>query len=252
MKREALKLLRKKLAANEAVYGMWVTLESASITEISVACGLDWVVIDAEHGHLDWRDIVEHIRATVRSNTVILVRISNIDEGIIKRVLDIGADGIVVPHIETADELKKALYYATYPPKGIRGIGAERATGWGQSFKEHVDDANEHLMLIPIIESVKGGKNIDEILAIDGTDIFFFGPADYSASAGYAGQWEGPGVAEEIDAIKNKIIAAGKSCGIMSKNKDDLSARHNQGFRMLALGADAGLLLKTIKGLLSK
>src|SRR6478736_6109415 len=100
MKTKALQLLRKKLAGKEAVYGLWITLESASITEIAVASGLDWVVIDAEHGHLDWADIVNHIRAAVRSNTVVLVRIAELQEGVIKRVLDIGADGVVIPHIE--------------------------------------------------------------------------------------------------------------------------------------------------------
>ena len=85
MKAPALTRLRQKLAADEAVYGLWVTLESASITEMAVALGLDWVVIDAEHGHLDWRDILEHIRATVRSDTVALVRVMELNIGLIKR-----------------------------------------------------------------------------------------------------------------------------------------------------------------------
>ncbi len=247
MKVNALQQLRKKIAGNEAVYGLWVTIESACITEIAVHCQLDWVVIDAEHGHMDWHNITEHIRAAVRSNTVVMVRISNIDEGIIKRVLDIGADGIIVPHIESAADWNKALSYARYPPKGIRGIGAERATKWGSAFSQHVKDADENLLMIPIIESVKGGEHIDEIIAVDGTEIIFFGPADFSASAGYAGEWEGKGVAESIINIKDKIIAAGKNCGVMARSLDDLKNRHQQGFRILAIGADAGLLLKSIK-----
>lgn len=247
MKTEALQLMRKKLAEQKNVYGLWVTLESAAITEIAVYCQLDWIVIDAEHGHLDWHNITEHIRAAVRSNTVVLVRISHIDEGIIKRVLDIGADGIVVPHVESLEDWNKALSYAKYPPAGIRGIGAERATRWGSAFAQHVADANSHLMMIPIIESVKGGENIDSILTTDNTEIFFFGPADYSASAGYAGEWEGKGVAASIDKIKNKIIAAGKNCGVMARSKEDMDQRTQQGFRMISIGADAGLLLKKIK-----
>lgn len=246
MKTTALQSMRKKLAEHHAVYGLWVTLESPAITEIAVHCGLDWIVVDAEHGHLDWHNIAEHVRACVRSNTVALVRVSHIDEGIIKRVLDIGADGIVVPHIESATDWRRALSYARYPPAGIRGIGAERATKWGSAFAEHVADANEHLMTIPIIESVKGGEHIDEIIAVEGTEIVFFGPADYSASAGYAGEWEGKGIAETINSIKNKIIAAGKNCGVMARSQDDLKNRYQQGFRMLSVGADAGLLLKTI------
>src|SRR6266851_539650 len=102
----AIKRLREKLAADEPVYGLWVTLESPSITEMAVGLGLDWIVIDAEHGHLDWKEIVEHLRVTVRSNTVALVRIAELNVGLVKRALDIGADGVVVPWMETADQLK--------------------------------------------------------------------------------------------------------------------------------------------------
>src|SRR6266478_6462579 len=101
MKTAAIKRFRQKLAAGRAVYGLWITLESASIAEMGVALGLDWIVIDAEHGHLDWKEILEQIRATVRSDTVALVRLSELNGGLIKRALDIGADGVVIPWIET-------------------------------------------------------------------------------------------------------------------------------------------------------
>src|SRR6476620_12189480 len=100
MKAHAIRKLREKLQADRAAYGLWVTLESASISEMAVALGLDWVVIDAEHGHLDWKHIVEHLRATVRSDTVALVRVAELNGGLIKRALDIGADGVVVPWVE--------------------------------------------------------------------------------------------------------------------------------------------------------
>src|SRR3954451_14475938 len=129
MKTAAIQKFRDKLSREELVYGLWVTLETASITEMAVALGLDWVVVDAEHGHLDWRDVLEHVRATVRSETVVLVRIALLDRGLIKRVLDLGADGVVVPWIETETELRQAVAFANYPLEGLRGIGAERATG---------------------------------------------------------------------------------------------------------------------------
>src|SRR5436309_8367473 len=113
MKTAALQKLRQNLAADEPVYGLWITLESPSITEMAVALGLDWIVIDAEHGHLDWKDILEHVRATVRSDTVALVRVAELNGGLIKRVLDIGADGVVVPWVETAEQLKRAVTFAT-------------------------------------------------------------------------------------------------------------------------------------------
>ena len=132
MKISALRNFRQKLAADTATFGLWVTLESPSITEMAVALGLDWVVIDAEHGHLDWKEIIEHIRATVRSETVVLVRLAELNGGAIKRALDIGADGVVIPWVETADQLREAISWARYPVEGLRGIGAERATCWGQ------------------------------------------------------------------------------------------------------------------------
>src|SRR5882762_10778412 len=121
MKISAINRLRGKLAADEPVYGLWITLESPSITEMAVALGLDWVVIDAEHGHLDWKEIIEHLRATVRSETVALVRIAELNGGLIKRALDIGADGIVIPWMESAEQLRQALGWAHYPPAGKRG-----------------------------------------------------------------------------------------------------------------------------------
>jgi 2-keto-3-deoxy-L-rhamnonate aldolase RhmA/quercetin dioxygenase-like cupin family protein len=251
MKTAAVKSLTQKLVADSAVYGLWVTLESPSITEMAVALGLDWVVIDAEHGHLDWKEIVEHLRAAVRSETVALVRVAEHNASLVKRALDIGADGVVVPWVETADELRKVVSFAQYPPRGVRGIGAERATAWGQCIAEHVAEANEHVLVVPMIESVRGGENIGEMLTVDGADLFLFGPADYSSSAGFAGQWQGPGVAEQLLCIKDAIVRAGKYCGVMSTSVDDLIDRREQGFRMLGLGSDCGFLLRGLHSTLA-
>src|SRR3954469_22907874 len=105
----ALRTLRATLPAGGGARGLWITLESPSITEMAVALGVDWIVIDAEHGHLDWKEIVEHLRAAVRSDSVMLVRIAELNAALIKRALDIGADGIIVPWIESAEQLKQAL-----------------------------------------------------------------------------------------------------------------------------------------------
>ena len=246
MKTSAIKRLREKLAADQPVYGLWITLESASVAEMAVALGLDWIVVDAEHGHLDWKEILEHIRATVRSDTVVLVRIAELNAGLIKRVLDIGADGVVVPWVETAAQLRQAMAFATYPPEGVRGIGAERATAWGQCLLEHTQEANEHVLIVPIIETVTAGRNVGELCAVDGVDFFFFGPADYSSTAGYRGQWEGPGVAAQLQAIKDKLRLHGKQCGILATSPENLVERRQQGFRMLGIGSDAGLLLRSL------
>ena len=250
MKTHAIQKMLKKVAAGESVYGLWITLESPSIAEMAVALGLDWIVIDAEHGHLDWKEITEHIRATVRSDTVVLVRVAELGVGLVKRTLDIGADGVVVPWVESAEQLRQAVSFAHYPPKGVRGIGAERATGWGQCFAQHAREADKNMLVVPIIESVEGGRNINELLEVDGVEIFFFGPADYSSSAGYPGQWEGPGVAEEILSVKDAIRAAGKHCGVVAVSNENLLERREQGFQMLGLGLDGGLLLRSLHGAL--
>src|SRR4051794_19162080 len=177
MKTGALKRFREKLAAEQAVYGMWVTLESASISEMAVALGLDWVVIDAEHGHLDWKEVLEHLRAAVRSDTVVLVRIAELNPALIKRALDIGADGVVVPWVESAEQLRQAVAYAHYPPAGVRGMGGERATCWGRCLPEHAGEANEHVLVVPIIETVQAGRELPRMLQVDGVELFFFGPA---------------------------------------------------------------------------
>src|SRR3989442_609100 len=183
MNTSALKRLREKLAADEPIYGLWVTLESASISEMAVALGLDWIVIDAEHGHLDWKEILEHLRGTVRGDTVVLVRVAELNAGLIKRALDIGADGVVIPWIETAEQLRQAVTFATYPPEGVRGIGAERATGWGQCLVQHTKEANEHVLVVPIIETVTTGRNIDQLCQVSGLELFFLRPADHSSTS---------------------------------------------------------------------
>lgn len=246
MKSSAIKRLRHKLHSQLPVFGLWVTLDSPSITEMATALDLDWVVIDAEHGHLDWREITDHVRATVRSDTVCLVRLTELNAGLVKRALDIGADGVVIPWMETADQVRHLVSYASYPPEGMRGIGAERATGWGRCFAEHAASANEDVLVVPLIESVKAAENIEEMVEVAGTELYFFGPADFTATAGARGQWETPEVARQILHCKDVIRAAGKYCGVVATGGEDLLQRRQQGFQMLGLGLDAGLLLRSL------
>jgi 2-keto-3-deoxy-L-rhamnonate aldolase RhmA len=177
-------LLKTKLARGETTLGLWVTLESPTITEIAVMLGLDWIVIDTEHGHLDLREVVEHLRATRGSTTTPLVRIPEISVGIIKRVLDLGAHGILVPQVNSAADVARSV---------------------------------------------------------------FLGPADYSASAGYLGHWEGPGVAEALLGFKDVVRSRGLGCGILSTGVEDARKRREEGFGMIGLGADAGLLIRSLQ-----
>lgn len=241
-------LLKQKLARGQTTLGLWVTLESPTITEIAVTLGLDWVVIDAEHGHLDFKEILEHVRVTSNTPTTALVRIQEIEQGLIKRVLDIGADGILVPQVYSADEVKQAVRFAKYPPWGIRGVGGERATGWGLSLRAYTQVANQETMLIPLMETVAAGAAIETILDIPGVDAIYFGPADYSSSAGHLGEWEGPGVAEQLLQIKDRIRARGVACGIASTDVTNAVQRRDQGFQMVGIGSDTGLLIRSATG----
>src|SRR5262249_35159495 len=222
VKTSAIRKLKQNLAADVRVFGLWVRLEAPSITEMAVGLGLDWVVIDAEHGHLDWKEIAEHIRATVRSDTVVLVRVAELAAGLIKRALDIGADGVVIPWVESTEQLRQALAFARYPPEGVRGIGAERATCWGDCLVEHTAEANEQVLVVPILETVRAAGQVPSMCQVEGVDLFFFGPADFSATAGFRGQWEGPGVADQILGMKEAIRRVGKQCGIVATGDADV------------------------------
>ncbi|MBI3461645.1 MAG: 2-dehydro-3-deoxyglucarate aldolase [Planctomycetes bacterium] len=237
--------LKEKLAQGQTTLGLWVTLEAPTITEIAVALGLDWIVIDAEHGHLDFKEIVEHIRVMSNTPTTALVRIQEIEQGLIKRVLDIGADGILVPQVYGADEVKQAVRLAKYPPWGIRGVGGERATRWGLDMRAYTQVANQETMVIPLMETVAAGAAIESILDVPGVDAIYFGPADYSSSAGHLGQWEGPGVAEQLLQIKDRIRARGVACGISSTDLRNARQRREQGFQMIGIGSDTGLLIRS-------
>ena len=148
-----------------------------------------------------------------------------------------------MPWMETEDQLRQAVAFARYPPEGCRGIGGERATGWGECLAEHTAEANDHVLVVPIIESVRAIAAVPRMCQVEGVDVFFFGPADFSSTAGFRGQWEGPGVARQILELKDTIRQAGKQCGVVAKGTANLAERFEQGFRMLALGLDGGLLL---------
>jgi len=236
--------LKRKLATGAVAKGLWVTLESASISEIAAELGYDWVVIDAEHGQLDFKEILEHIRAVRGSSTTPLVRIQEIEQGLIKRVLDLGAAGIIVPQVMGRGDVELAVRFAKYPPWGIRGVGGERATRWGLGLRAYTEVADEETMIIPLIETATAADALPEILAVRGVDAIFIGPADLSSSCGYLGQWEGPGVAERILEIRRKAAEQSVPCGIMSTSIADAQLRMSQGFQMLGLGSDTGLLIR--------
>jgi 2-keto-3-deoxy-L-rhamnonate aldolase RhmA len=239
--------LRRRLHANQTTYGLWVTVESPTITEIAVALGLDWVCIDMEHGHLDYREVMEHIRVVRRSETSALVRVPELQMSAIKRVLDLGAHGVILPYVRSRHELDQAIRYGRYPPAGMRGVGGERAFTWGLGFQEYISYANEETLLIPLIETTEAVAEIDGILAIPGLEAIFFGPADLSAAQGHLGSWDEHGVAETLGEIQAKAAASGIASGIMARSVADAVNRRDQGFGLVALGADMTLLVRVLR-----
>ncbi len=242
--------LRRSLASGKTALGLWVTLESATVTEVAAELGVDWVCVDMEHGSLGFRDVVDHLRAARGSELAVLVRVPTAGVDTIKRALDLGAHGVLLPLISNRAELEDAFRHARYPTSGKRGLGHERATAWGMALESYVAVANEETMVIPVIETAEASANIADILATPGLEAIFFGPSDLSQSFGHLAVWEGPGIAEEIVRIKSLADDRGIFSGIIGTSPDDMEGRRQQGFGMVALGSDVGLMMRQIRQLL--
>src|SRR4051794_39830515 len=164
MKSPAIQKLRQKIAAKQAALGLWVTLESPSVTEIATTMGIDWVTVDMENGHLDWREVMEHTRAVRGTETAVFVRVPELQQSSIKRALDMGAHGVLLPLIRTRAELELGIRYGRYPTQGLRGVGGERAVKWGMAFREYLEAADNQTLIIPLIETREAAESIDELL----------------------------------------------------------------------------------------
>ncbi|AZG11151.1 2-dehydro-3-deoxyglucarate aldolase [Pigmentiphaga sp. H8] len=244
--------LRQLWRENRGAYGLWVTLPTPAVTEIAAELGLDWVCLDLEHSALDYKDVANHARAAKGSGTAVLARVPATTPDYLKRCLDMGVDGVLLPLVNSAEEMRTGLRYGKYPPQGIRGIGGERALRWGLRMDEYLATANEETMVIPLIETVHAIEAAADILAVPDLPAIFFGPADLSASHGCLGQWESPGVAEEILKVREMAQARGIVSGIMAMDDADALKRRDQGFGMIGLGSDFGLLIRSVKPVLKE
>ena len=244
--------LRERFKDREISYGLWVTLESPTVTEIAVALGLDWVCVEMEHGHLSFREVMEHVRAVRGSETIVLVRVPDVQQSAVKRALDIGAHGVLLPLVRSRQDVEIGMSYGRYPPRGVRGVGGERAVKWGIGFDEYLSYADEETLIIPLIETREAAEEIDAILDVSGLEAVFFGPADLSASFGYLGEWEGPGVGDLILTMRDKAENRGIVSGIMARSLEDGIRRRDQGFGMIGLGSDTTLLIRSVNEALEK
>jgi 2-keto-3-deoxy-L-rhamnonate aldolase RhmA len=243
--------LRAKLADGRPAFGMFVSLESPSISEIAAELGVDWLVVDLEHGHLGYKDVLEHQRAVRGSGTTVLVRVPIAAQDTIKRVLDLGADGVVVPLPLSAADVERAAAWARYPSAGERGVGSDRAVRWGLN-PAYLAQANDSVLVVPIIETREAVASVEDIMKVEGLRVMFVGPADLSARYGYLGQWEGPGVDKTVLDVKDRARANGIACGIMSLDAADAVRRRDQGFQLIGIGSDAGLLVRSLRAALQE
>jgi len=179
--------------------GSWITLGHFSIAEIMANAGFDWLCIDLEHSVIDYYE-AEQLIATIESNGCVpYVRVGANDPTIIKRVLDAGAKGVIVPMVNTPEDAQKAVNASKYPPKGNRGVGLARAQGYGFSFDEYAKDINDQIKVIAQIEHYEGIANLDKILKVNGIDGTIIGPYDLSGSIGFPGQYDKLEVKELLD-----------------------------------------------------
>lgn len=221
--------------------GAIISLAAPQSAEIMAAAGFDWVLIDMEHSSLSLED-VHGLLAAGGEKLLKIVRVPGNDEVWIKRVLDLGCDGILVPMVNSGQEAAAAISAALYPPDGKRSVGVTRAHGYGPGFSEYVSTANRKLVLMIQVEHIEAVRNIDEIISVPGVSAIFIGPYDLSASMGLVGQVTHPEVVSAIEKVKTKCREAGLPYGIFSMTPEGLKNHIADGCRYALCGVDAFML----------
>ncbi len=232
--------LKEKLLNNELTIGSWITIGHPAIPEILATAGFEWLVIDIEHTTIDF-SMVQVLITTIQSKGMAaLVRVSKNEEVVIKRVLDAGADGIIVPMICSVEDAKKAVEYAKYPPKGKRGVGLARAQQYGTDFDNYKKWVDEHLVVIAQIEHIDGINNLNEIIKVEGIDGTIIGPYDLSGSLGIPGEYNKPIVVEALEKFKSICKTTKTSMGfhVIDPDHFKLKEKINEGYNFIAFSTD--------------
>jgi 4-hydroxy-2-oxoheptanedioate aldolase len=220
--------------------------------EVIAGAGFDWILLDTEHSPSELENLLTQLQAAAPYPTHPIVRIPWNDMVTIKRVLDIGAQSLLVPYVSTVDEAKAAVSFTRYPPAGVRGVaGTTRATRFGR-IKDYARRAHEEICLLVQVETEHALDNLEAICGIDGVDGVFIGPADLHASLGHAGEIANPKVKPMIDEAIRRIRKSGKAPGILTPNEAD--ARHwlECGALFVAVGSDVGILARGAEALAAK
>ena len=248
--------LKTKLKNNELTIGSWITIGNSSVIEIMATAGFEWLCIDMEHTSIDL-ETAKILITTIHANNIkALVRVSKNEEVAIKKVMDIGADGVIVPMIKTKEEAQMAIDFVKYPPIGKRGVGLYRAQNYGIGFDKYKKWVEEEAVIIAQIEHIEAVKNIEEILTTEGIDGTIVGPYDLSGSMGFPGDYHRDDVKEAIRKVKIACEKYNKPYGfhVIESDPTKLQERIEEGCTFLAysldfffLGDSARAGMKTIK-----
>ena len=240
------------LAAGKPQIGLWSSLSSNYSVEVIAGAGFDWLLLDMEHSPSDLENLLSQLQAAAPYGAHPVVRVPWNDMVAIKRVLDIGAQSLLIPYVSSADEARAAVSFTRYPPQGLRGVaGTTRATRFGR-IKDYARRAHEEICVLVQVETQGALDAIEAICAADGVDGVFIGPADLHASLGHPGEIANVRVKPLIDEAIRRIRKAGKAPGILTPSEDD--ARHwlECGALFVAVGADVGILARGAEALAQK
>lgn len=249
---------KQRLQAGEAQIGLWLGLADPYCAELAANAGFDWLLIDGEHAPNDLRGLLGQLQAVApysreAGGSQPIIRPVIGDTALIKQLLDIGAQTLLVPMVESAEQARELVRAMRYPPSGVRGVGSAlaRASRWN-SIAGYLDQADQQMCLLVQIENLEGLANLDAIAAVDGVDGVFIGPADLSASMGQRGNPGHPEVQAAIEDAIARIRKAGKAAGILSAD-EQLARRYIElGAAFVAVGVDTTVLMRGLQSLAGK
>ena len=234
---------KTRLLAGETLIGCWLALADDYAADVMGGAGFDWLVIDGEHAPNDLRSIRAQLSVLAAHDVAPVVRLPVGEAWMIKQVLDAGAQNLLVPMVESGDQARALVRACRYPPAGIRGMGAAlgRASGFN-AIPDYAQSADDQICLLVQVESRAGIAALDDILAVEGVDGVFIGPADLSADMGFQGNAEAPEMRALIGETLGRIAAAGKAPGILGMSDPTIRRYLDQGARFVAVAADILLL----------
>ncbi|HEY0823585.1 MAG TPA: 4-hydroxy-2-oxoheptanedioate aldolase [Ramlibacter sp.] len=230
---------KKALAAKQPQVGLWLSMADPYLAEVSATAGFDWLLVDGEHAPNDLRSTLAALQAIAPYRSQPVVRAVAGEVALVKQLLDIGAQNLLIPMVDTAEQARSLVSATRYPPGGIRGVGSAvgRASRWSQR-TDYLDVADDEACLLVQAETVTALKNLEEICAVDGIDGVFIGPADLSASLGHRGKPGHPEVQAAIEGAITRIVNSGKAAGILTSD-NALARRYlESGATFVATGVD--------------